>query len=69
LRSGENCLVAPYPEIERVADMLIDAIALPENSERIAQRGRETAHHYSHENFRNAWIDTLSRLLAIEPVA
>jgi glycosyltransferase involved in cell wall biosynthesis len=69
MRSGENCLVAPYPEIERVSDMLIDAVAASAHSERIAQRGRETAQHYSYERFRRAWIDMLSRVLAIEPVA
>ena len=68
MRSGENCLVVAYPEIERVADMLIDAIASPSHSETIAQRGRETAQHYSYERFRRAWIDTLARLLAIEPL-
>ncbi len=69
MRNGENCFVAPYPEIERVADMLVEAIASPARSEKLAQHGRETAQHYSYARFRRAWIDTLSRMLAIEPVA
>jgi glycosyltransferase involved in cell wall biosynthesis len=69
MRSGENCFVAPYPEIERVADMLVEAVASPTRSETVAQHGRETAQHYSYARFRRAWIDTLSRMLAIEPIA
>jgi Glycosyl transferases group 1 len=69
MRSGENCLVAPYPEIERVADMLIETIASPQRSEAIAQRGRETAQQYSYARFRDAWIAALSRMLAIERIA
>ena len=69
MRSGENCLVAPYPEIERVADMLIEAVDSPARSEAIALRGRETARHYSYARFRDAWISTLSRMLGIEPAA
>jgi hypothetical protein len=69
MRSGENCFVAPYPEIERVADMLVEAVASPTRSEAVAQHGRETAQHYSYARFRRAWIDTLSRMLAIEPIA
>ena len=69
MRSGENCFVAPYPEIERVADMLVEAVASPARSETIAQHGRETAQHYSYARFRRAWIDALSRMLAIEPTA
>jgi len=69
MRSGENCLVAPYPQIERVADMLIDAVSSPSRSEKLAQHGRETAQHYSYAAFRRAWIGALSRMLAIEPAA
>jgi glycosyltransferase involved in cell wall biosynthesis len=69
MRSGENCLVAPYPEIERVADLLIDAVAAPPRSEAIALRGRETAQQYSYARFRDAWVAALSRMLAIEPTA
>ena len=69
MRSGENCLVAPYPEIERVADMLIQAVDSPARSETIAQRGRETAQQYSYARFRDAWIKALSLMLGIEPAA
>jgi len=67
MRSGDNCFVAPYPEIERVADMLIEAVASPSRSETVAQHGRETAQLYSYAQFRRAWIDMFARLLDIEP--
>lgn len=69
MRSGENCFVAPYPEIERVAEMLIEAVASPSRSEVVAQHGRETAQHYSYAHFRRAWIDALAKMLHIEPRA
>ena len=68
MRSGENCFVAPYPEIERVAEMLVEAVSSPSRSEVVAQRGRETAQHYSYALFRRAWIEALSRMLTIKPV-
>jgi len=57
MRPGENCAVAPYPDVERVADLLIEAVNAPEHSAAVAERGRETARHYSYAAFRRAWID------------
>jgi len=63
MRAGENCDVAPYPDIERVAEMLINAIRTPGRSEEIAARGVKTAAQYSRESFRRAWIEEFRRVL------
>ena len=63
MRTGENCDVAPYPDIERVAELLIDATRTPGRSEEIAARGRTTAAQYSRESFRHSWIDEFRRVL------
>jgi glycosyltransferase involved in cell wall biosynthesis len=63
LRSGDNCAVAPHPQIERVADLLIDAVNAPERSAAMAQRGRETARDYSYDVFRRAWIEEFQTVL------
>ncbi|MBS0557726.1 MAG: glycosyltransferase family 4 protein [Proteobacteria bacterium] len=65
MRPGENCLVAPYPQVERVAENLIAAVRDPTRSARIAQRGRETARGFSLARFRQAWIEELARALAM----
>lgn len=67
MRPGVNCAVAPYPQIERVAQMLIDAVADPERSGEIANAGRETAQGYSYAAFRRAWIEELR--IALERAA
>ena len=69
LRSGENSLVAPYPDIDRVAEMLIAADADPTRSASIAAQGRATATHYSYAAFREKWIGEFSRVLRQEPLA
>jgi Glycosyl transferases group 1 len=68
MRSGENCFVAPYPQIDRVVDMLIGAVNAPERSAHVARRGCETAQSYSYANFRQRWVDELSRALAQTPL-
>jgi len=68
MRPNENCLVAPYPEIERVVDLLIAAVDTPARSEQIARHGNETARHYSYAAFRRNWIAELSRALALTPL-
>lgn len=67
LRDAENCRVAPYPEIERVAQLLIDAVRAPEESAALARRGPATAAKFSYAAFRDAWIDEFSRILRIAP--
>ena len=69
MRTGENCDVLPYPQIEQVAQALIAAIRDPQRSAQIARRGRDTAQRFSYAAFRRAWIDELRRALQIEPLA
>ena len=63
MRAGENCDVVPYPDIERVAELLMDATRTPGRSEEIAARGRKTAAQYSRESFRRSWIEEFRRVL------
>ena len=63
MRPGENCAVAPYPEIERVSELLIEAVDNPEISAAMALKGQETAARFSYEAFRNAWIEEFNRVL------
>lgn len=65
MRSGENCAVAPYPQIEKVAELLIDAIDSPQRSAEMVRRGRETAQNYSYAAFRDAWRSQLARSLGL----
>lgn len=69
MRPNENCLTAPYPQIERVADMLIATANDPARSAQIARRGQETARSYTYAAFRQAWIAELRTALSIEPWA
>jgi len=68
MRPGENCAVASYPDIERVADLLIAAIEHPERSAQMAVRGRETALQYSYSAFRQSWVQELGRALRMVPL-
>lgn len=63
MRPGENCDVAPYADIERVAVQLMDAIRTPERSEAIAARGRKTAAQYTQESFRRSWVEEFRAIL------
>ncbi len=68
MRPNENCFVVPYPEIDRVVDLLIDAVNAPERIASIALHGCETAQRYSYEAFRSAWVAELARALQLVPV-
>jgi hypothetical protein len=63
MRSGENCLVTSYPDIEGVADRLVAALLAPQLAERLAARGRLTAMRFCYERFHAAWHDELGRFL------
>jgi glycosyl transferase family 1 len=69
MRPNENCAVVPFPQIEHVAEQLLDAISNPERSAEIAQRGRETAAAFSYPRFRESWIEELSRILNMQPTS
>jgi hypothetical protein len=68
MRPNENCAVAPYPEIDRVAELLIAAVNDPPRSAEMARRGRETAAGYSYTAFRQAWIGEFSTVLDRRPL-
>jgi hypothetical protein len=61
MRSGDNCAVAPFAEIERVADLLIDAVSDPARASTMAEQGRATAAHFTYSAFREAWVRELDR--------
>ena len=62
-RPGANSAVAPYPEIERVAELLIDAVNSTEKSWAMAERGIKIARQYSYPAFRRRWIEEFSKVL------
>ena len=64
MRNGANCLVAPYPEIERVVAALIAAVDAPESCAALLRNGRATAAQYSYAAFRTRWIEEFRRVLA-----
>ena len=66
LRNGENCLVAPYPEIERIVTALIAAVDAPESCAALVRNGRATAAHYSYDVFRARWIAEFAKVLRME---
>jgi glycosyltransferase involved in cell wall biosynthesis len=57
MRPGDNCLVAPHPQIESVAELLIDAMHDSERAAAIAASGQSTASQYGYAAFRQAWIE------------
>jgi hypothetical protein len=65
MRPGVNCAVAPYPEIEQAAELLIAAMKSPEASAAMSRSARETAGQYSYEMFRQRWLGEFSRVLEI----
>jgi hypothetical protein len=66
MRSGKNCLVTSYPDIEGVAGRLVAALQAPRLAERLAKRGRLTASRFPYERFHAAWHDELRRFLQAE---
>src|SRR5262249_55558330 len=55
MKSGKNCLVTHYPDIEGVAEQLSVALKAPAFAERLAERGRLTTSHFAYARFRAAW--------------
>jgi Glycosyl transferases group 1 len=65
MRPGVNCAVAPYADIEQVAELLIEALSSPEKTLAISERARETAMSYSYNAFRHNWMIELSPILGV----
>jgi len=63
MQPGINCAVAPYAQIERVAEHLISLSVSPERGLAMSLRGRETAKRYTYDAFRQRWIEELSRIV------
>jgi len=63
LRPGVNCAVAPYADIEQVAELLIDALNSPAKTFAMSENARETAMQYSYSAFRQNWLREFSRIL------
>jgi hypothetical protein len=68
-KSGRNCLVTRYPDIEGVAERLVTALGAPAFAERLAEGGRVTASRFGYERFRAAWRDQFRRFLAADGTA
>jgi hypothetical protein len=64
MKSGRNCLVTRYPDIDGVAERLVAALSAPALAERLAERGPVTASHFNYARFRAAWHDLLRYFLA-----
>lgn len=65
LRPGDNCESVPWPQLEALADRLLDLLDQPERAQALAERGQATAWapRFALEQFRAAWIAQFERLL------
>ena len=63
MRAGENCAVAPYPDIDRVIELLIEVVRSPEISLAMSLKGQKTAAKFGYEAFRSAWVEEFRRVL------
>jgi glycosyltransferase involved in cell wall biosynthesis len=68
MKSGRNCLVTRYPDIEGVAERLVTALGAPVFAQRLAKGGRVTASHFTYARFRAAWNHELQHFLAAKGV-
>lgn len=65
MEPGTNCLIASYPDAEKVAHCLVIAMRDQALAERLAQAGRITAQRYSYARFRSAWHEQLLHLFEL----
>ncbi len=63
MEPGANCLIASYPDTEKVAHCIVTAMRDQALSERLAQTGRITAQRYNYARFRSAWHEQFVHLL------
>ncbi len=68
MRPGVNCAVAPYLDIESVAENLIAVIQSPEYGAKLAESGRATAKWHSYSKFRRSWVEEFNHFLGMEPI-
>jgi hypothetical protein len=69
LRSGINCAVVAYPDIEGMADQIKTVLSNPSYGEILAKAGQTTAGSvvYTYEYFRAAWREQFSLALSLVP--
>jgi glycosyltransferase involved in cell wall biosynthesis len=65
MRSGQNCLVTTYPDLEGLTHQIIAAVRDQALAERLSKEGRITAQAYTYARFRAAWHDEFRRFLQL----
>ncbi|TAN66294.1 MAG: glycosyltransferase family 1 protein [Magnetospirillum sp.] len=65
MRSGVNCAVVAYPDLEGVAESILAALRAPDEAEALAMVGwaTATAPLYTQERFRADWSGQFARIL------
>jgi hypothetical protein len=65
MRSGTNCMVRPFPDVEGVAKAIRLLYSDNQQAEALAEAGKKTAaeERFSYEGFRSAWIRQFRRIL------
>jgi len=54
-RNMQNCAVAALPNIDAIANHLVDLVRNPDRAERLAAAGMATAEPYTYDRYRHAW--------------
>ena len=63
MKSGENCWVTSYPDLEELTRQVIAAVGDPTLGMRLSNEGRISAQAYSYARFRAAWQKEFGRFL------
>jgi hypothetical protein len=63
MKSGQNCLVTSYPDLEGLTHQIIRAVHDQALGERLSREGRITAQGYGYSRFRAAWHEEFRRFL------
>jgi hypothetical protein len=65
MRSGVNCDVSAFADVEGVADGIIHAVTDPDYAQGLATAAQDTArqHCYTYAHFRASWLAEFDRLL------
>ena len=63
MKSGQNCLVTSYPDLEGLAHQVIAAVRDQALGQRLSKEGRIAAQAYTYSRFRAAWHEEFRRFL------
>jgi hypothetical protein len=63
MKSGQNCLVTSYPDLEGLTHQVIAAVRDQALGERLSKEGRITSQAYTYSRFRAAWHEEFRRFL------